>query len=80
MFVSLPYAYSSLTISMVSTKIPMVNSLQSLITMETEREQRIIRSASSFLEIYGYDLKRHTEIVDSIEHLEFVTKTCGVRL
>ena len=24
---------------------------------ETEREQRIIRSASSFLEIYGYDLK-----------------------
>ncbi|MDD4469307.1 MAG: hypothetical protein PHR29_05140 [Acholeplasmataceae bacterium] len=45
---------------------------------ETEREQRIIRSASSFLEIYGYDLKRHTEIVDSIEHLEFVTKTCGV--
>ncbi len=45
---------------------------------ETEREQRIIRSASSFLEIYGYDLKRHTEIVDLIEHLEYVTKTCGV--
>jgi hypothetical protein len=45
---------------------------------ETEREQRLIRSASSFLEIYGYDLKRHTKIVDSIEYLEFVTKTCGV--
>ncbi len=45
---------------------------------ETEREQRIIRSASTFLKNYGYDLKIHTEIVDSIEHLEFVTKTCGV--
>ena len=45
---------------------------------ETEREQRLIRSASSFLEIYGYDLKRHTEIVDSVDNLEFVTKTCGV--
>jgi hypothetical protein len=45
---------------------------------ETEREQRIIRSASSFLKNYGYDLKRHTEIVESVDNLEFVTKTCGV--
>jgi hypothetical protein len=45
---------------------------------ETEREQRIIRSASSFLENYGYDLKHHTEIVETVENLEFVTKTCGV--
>ena len=45
---------------------------------ETEREQRIIRSASSFLENYGYDLKIHTEIIDSVDNLELVTKTCGV--
>ena len=45
---------------------------------ETEREQRIIRSASSFLLVYDYDLKYCTEIVDSVDNLELVTKTCGV--
>lgn len=45
---------------------------------ETEREQRIIRSASSFLLVYDYDLKYYTEIVDSVDNLELVTKTCGV--
>ena len=45
---------------------------------ETEREQCLIRFASTFLENYGYDLKRHTEIVESVDNFEFVTKTCGV--